>query len=183
MLITRQWAKLLIDVLIGLVFRILVTVQRSRHYLISTPNLIARERVCGFWLRLQGKLHSRSHTASPANDPATGVCGCHTAWVKGTKYNPGDVVSVGVSASPVRKVSYECLSWPLSDYCAIFGPTEFGGNQGWKLKGSCDGEMSPTASPDFVTLTDLGGCPDPWSASSADSYTGGTLVLAPASEA
>jgi len=107
-------------------------------------------------------------TASPNFDVAN-VAVCPGEWVAGTNtaYEEGDMVSVSVSTTPIRKVAYKCKAWPYSGYCGQFSPTEYGGNQGWALVGSCNGSIGPTMSPVFVSMSEYGdGCPQEWSASS-----------------
>lgn len=117
-------------------------------------------------------------TASPSVDPNTVVGSCPEEWSAGdnTKYEEGDMVSVAVSTIPIRKVAYSCRAWPLSGFCGQFSPTEFGGDQGWALKGSCDGSVGPTTSPSFDALASSGrACPEDWSASKTD-YAAGDQV-------
>ena len=43
--------------------------------------------------------------------------------------------------------------------------------------GYCEGTITPTTSPDYVSLTDLGGCPEDWSTKSdSDRYEEGDRV-------
>eukprot|EP00584_Thalassiosira_punctigera_P002647 CAMPEP_0172527200 /NCGR_PEP_ID=MMETSP1067-20121228/1937_1 /TAXON_ID=265564 ORGANISM="Thalassiosira punctigera, Strain Tpunct2005C2" /NCGR_SAMPLE_ID=MMETSP1067 /ASSEMBLY_ACC=CAM_ASM_000444 /LENGTH=652 /DNA_ID=CAMNT_0013310885 /DNA_START=110 /DNA_END=2068 /DNA_ORIENTATION=- len=121
---------------------------------------------------------SRGPTGAPSFDPANSVGACPDEWSAGsnTKYEEGDLVSVSVSTTPIRKVAYRCKAWPYSGHCGQYSPTVFGGDQGWTFAGSCDGSTGPTASPVFVSLTtDSSGCPAEWSASTTD-YEAGDRV-------
>jgi len=118
-------------------------------------------------------------TSSPTFDEIEDIgSGCPSTWEAGsnTKYEEGDMVSVEVSDSPARSIVYECKAWPFSGFCGQLSPIVFGGDQGWKLKGSCSGSVGPTSSPSFDKLTvDTDGCPQDWSASTTD-YEAGDLV-------
>jgi len=117
-------------------------------------------------------------TGAPSFDPENSVGGCPDEWVAGdnTLYEEGDMVSVSVSTTPIRKIAYRCKAWPLSGFCGQFAPNVFGGDQGWTLAGSCDGSYGPTSSPTFDALAVVGnGCPTEWSASTTD-YVAGDLV-------
>jgi hypothetical protein len=64
---------------------------------------------------------------------------------------------------------YECKAWPSGAHCsqAGFEPgsdsvTEYW-KEAWTLVGYCSGTIAPTTSPVYVTLADMGGCPDEWS--------------------
>lgn len=115
-------------------------------------------------------------TGSPTFDDLQLVGGCPDEWSSAAEYEEGDKVSVEVSASPLRTVVYKCKAWPYSGYCGQLSPTEFGGNQGWKLEGYCTGTNEPTSSPTFDQLIDDGsGCPQVWSASTKD-YEAGDKV-------
>mmetsp|Transcript_3382 Transcript_3382/g.6143 ORF Transcript_3382/g.6143 Transcript_3382/m.6143 type:complete len:657 (+) Transcript_3382:92-2062(+) len=130
------------------------------------------------WTAVGYCMGSMGPTSAPSFDPANSVGACPDEWSSGTntKYEEGDMVSVTVSSIPLRKVAYKCKAWPFSGHCGQFNPTQFGGDQGWTLAGSCDGSIGPTASPSFdkLALTGLG-CPAEWSASSTD-YEAGDMV-------
>lgn len=116
-------------------------------------------------------------TASPSFD-ALNVGVCPDEWSSGSNvaYEEGDMVSLTVSNVPLRKVAYKCKAWPYSGYCGQFSPTEYGGDQGWALAGSCNGSIGPTASPVFQSLAEYGdGCPEDWSVSTT-TYDAGDLV-------
>jgi len=121
---------------------------------------------------------SGAPTTSPVFTPAGSVGVCPDAWARGSNvaYEEGDMVSVTVSASPLRQVAYRCKAWPFSGFCGQFSPIEFGGDQGWVFAGSCDGSIGPTQSPSFDSLSSTGmGCPEMWSASTT-TYEAGDLV-------
>lgn len=49
----------------------------------------------------------------------------------------------------------------------------------WDIVGHCSGTITPTSSPSFVTLENLGGCPDSWMVTSAgDAYEENDIVEA-----
>jgi len=116
-------------------------------------------------------------TSSPSFDELKSVGACSEDWSSGgnVKYEEGDMVSVNVSTTPLRKVSFRCKAWPFSGHCGQYSPTQFGGDQGWAFVGGCDGSIGPTASPSFDQLADGGACPDDWSSSKTD-YMPGDLV-------
>ena len=118
-------------------------------------------------------------TSSPTFDELEDIgSGCPGEWEGGTNtaYEEGDMVSVEVSDSPPRSIVYKCKAWPYSGFCGQLSPTVFGGDQGWKLFGSCLGSVGPTSSPTFDKLdVDTDGCPQEWSASTKD-YEAGELV-------
>jgi len=88
-------------------------------------------------------------TGSPSFDPINNVGPCPEEWAAGsdTKYEEGDIVSVTTSTTPVRKAAFRCREWPLSGFCGQFSPTNFGGDLGWIIMGSCDGTFAPTGAP------------------------------------
>ncbi|EJK52208.1 hypothetical protein THAOC_28548 [Thalassiosira oceanica] len=107
-----------------------------------------------------------SPTTSPSfdRDPAKHVGGCPDEWVEGTNaaYEEGDMVSVTVSTSPLRKIAYTCKTWPFSGFCGLYAPNSGrpDDQQGWRMNGSCSGSIRPTAAPSFGALNLVaGGCP------------------------
>ncbi|KAL3783692.1 hypothetical protein HJC23_000101, partial [Cyclotella cryptica] len=74
---------------------------------------------------------------------------------------PGDKVSIEVNPGTI--LIYECQSFPNSGYCSQYEPGHWS-KLGWTLKGYCDGTISPTKAPSFVSLTDNNGCPKVYSA-------------------
>ncbi|EJK59466.1 hypothetical protein THAOC_20308 [Thalassiosira oceanica] len=105
-------------------------------------------------------------TPTPPPTPAvwSSESGCPGAYVSGTDYEPTEKVSV---AGATHTDVYECAAAPNNLFCGKSG-YEPGTGQYWETVwtalGSCSGSMSPTASPNFSTLTDAGGCPDAWEA-------------------
>ncbi|EJK66698.1 hypothetical protein THAOC_12356, partial [Thalassiosira oceanica] len=61
----------------------------------------------------------------------------------------GDRVSLVISATPARRVVYECKSGAFSAYCSqpAFVPGGQNTAMAWDIKGYCEGTISPTASP------------------------------------
>ena len=74
-------------------------------------------------------LDSMVPAPSPSFDPATTIGKCPNQWIKGilTTYWEGDMVSAVMLTSPPRQMAYKCKEWSFSNYCGLFGPTEFGG--------------------------------------------------------
>ncbi|KAL7528614.1 hypothetical protein ACHAXR_002535, partial [Thalassiosira sp. AJA248-18] len=66
-----------------------------------------------------------------------------------TSYLAGDKVTYTVSTNPVRKLVYECRTWPHSGYCskAAFAPGSIHDSYGWTFLGSCTGSITPTPAP------------------------------------
>lgn len=119
---------------------------------------------------------SMGPTSSPSFNALTTVGACPDEWSSSAEYEEGDMVSVSVSTTPIRKVAYKCKAWPYSGHCAQFSPAAYGGDLGWALAGSCDGSVGPTSSPSFDKLQDVGtGCPDAYSAST-NNYEAGDKV-------
>jgi hypothetical protein len=102
-------------------------------------------------------------TPSPTNKPTyaqwTGA-GCPDAWVSGHDYE-------GNELAEVDGVVYRCSNaLAVAQWC--------GGEQykpgdslyweiAWTRLGSCDGTISPSKSPMYVSITNAGGCPDDYS--------------------
>ena len=94
-------------------------------------------------------------TISPTASPSFGVIdlvpgGCPGVYDKtNTSYEAGDAVSYVASTTPPRTIVYECRPYPFNGYCnqAAFAPGTVNVNEGWELKGYCEGTMSPTAAP------------------------------------
>lgn len=122
---------------------------------------------------------SMGPTTSPSFETLASVGACPDEWSSSDDYEEGDMVSVSVSTTPIRKVAYKCKAWPYSGHCAQFSPeNELGGSLGWTLAGSCDGSVGPTSSPSFDKLQDIGdGCPDQWSASTTDYEAGDKVTM------
>jgi hypothetical protein len=101
--------------------------------------------------------------------------GCPSAWVSGTAYAAGAMVSAGGK-------SFQCNAHPMSLFCGQSGyepNTEmFGGayKLAWTDKGSCAGTLAPvTASPTVTPVyTVAGACPAAYAAGAA--YSAGTKV-------
>merc|ERR1719217_1575095 len=101
-------------------------------------------------------------TVTPTPPPTPPVysstdSGCPGAYVAGTDYAAAAKVSVqGATHTEV----YECAAAPNNLFCGKSG-YEPGTGQYWETVwtalGSCSGTISPTASPNFSTLTDAGG--------------------------
>lgn len=96
--------------------------------------------------------------APPTNKPTYAQWsgkGCPNAWVSGHSYEGGD-------HAEINSVVYQCSN----TFYAFCGQYNFKPGdslyweQAWTLLGSCSGTISPTGSPIFVSLPDVGGCPD-----------------------
>ena len=84
--------------------------------------------------------------------------GCPKPWVAGMSYGSGDLVQR-------EGIVYKCLDAGFSSFCGQSGFVPGDGDslfwkQAWVLLGSCSGTISPSASPNFLSLDDAGGCPD-----------------------
>ena len=85
--------------------------------------------------------------------------GCPAAYVGGTAYDAGDLVSV---QQTYFTAVYKCADAPTNQFCGMAGYEAGEGlytDQAWTLMGSCEGSLSPTGSPSFEVLADAGGCP------------------------
>lgn len=105
--------------------------------------------------------------------------GCPEEYDSSHEYEASDKVSVPVNAD--ESVVYQCSSdVHLSRYCNQYEP----GNEyklGWTLVAHCDGTISPTASPNFVKLTEVGdGCPKEYDVNTE--YETGDKVTVPVSD-
>ena len=91
-------------------------------------------------------------------------------------YDAADVVSVD-------GLVYKCAAVPTNQFCGMKGYSP-GNDQywssAWSVLGSCDGTLAPTSSPNFVVLTNVGGCPKEWEANgvhaTGDAYEEGDMV-------
>ena len=93
-----------------------------------------------------------------SNHPKWTGEGCPKPWVAGTVYAPGDLVQRD-------DMVWKCLDAGFSSFCGQSGFKPGDGDsmfwkQAWVLLGSCDGTISPSTSPNFISLGDAGGCPD-----------------------
>jgi len=101
--------------------------------------------------------------------------GCPKAFVAGTDYDAGDIVSVVKSA---YTSVYQCAGEPTNQFCGMAGYEAGEGlywEQAWTDLGRCAGTISPTDSPVFVSLADAGGCPKEYE-NSGDDYEEGDRV-------
>jgi hypothetical protein len=94
----------------------------------------------------------------------TDAGGCAPDYSDSATYEAGDKVSV--EGNGVQKIVYECKAFPDDGYCSSYEPGHWS-KLGWKLVGYCEGTISPTASPVFISLTDHNGCPNAYDASTA----------------
>ncbi|EJK76968.1 hypothetical protein THAOC_01236, partial [Thalassiosira oceanica] len=99
--------------------------------------------------------------ASAAPPSWEGV-GCPAPYQPGAAYEPSDVVSVPIEDEDFSLV-YECAE-NFNLFCGQegFHPSSDHGALAWKELGSCSGTISPTQSPVFEVLVDMGGCPAGW---------------------
>merc|ERR1719337_678662 len=97
----------------------------------------------------------------------TETCACSTT---GCPTSPGQTTGCEKKTTTTEVHNYQCVSGENSAYCSMdgFEPAgQFSGSAWTKESAVCVGvvgSMSPTASPNFSTLTDAGGCPDAWEA-------------------
>lgn len=128
--------------------------------------------------------------------------GCPKAYEAAVVYEPGDVVSVGEEEPPVAAPTlppvaaptlppvaertltavsytsvYECKAEPYNQFCGMVGFEPGEGQawkEGWVEVGSCSGTLTPTTSPNYDVLEDMGGCPSEFDGS--DKYEAGDQV-------
>ena len=111
------------------------------------------------WENAWALLGSCSGTIAPSASPVyvslTDAGGCPDAFDSEATYEEGSKVMM-------NGLVYKCRTWPNSAYCSMLGyePDSVNSADAWELLGYCDGSMSPTASPVYVSLDDVGGCPD-----------------------
>lgn len=102
-------------------------------------------------------------TSTSASVPpwSTTDAGCPAEYESGSSYEGGDVVSLD-------GLVYRCVE-EYSLFCGVVGyePGTLHSSLAWTELGSCSGLLSPTASPNFQVLENLGGCPDEYEASRA----------------
>ena len=99
-----------------------------------------------------------SGQTNDSNQPKWTGKGCPKPWAADMDYAPGDLVQR-------EGMVYKCLDAGFSSFC---GQSSFKPGNGdsmfweqvWVLLGSCEGTMSPSTSPNFISLGDAGGCPD-----------------------
>ena len=107
-----------------------------------------------------------SGTLAPTTHPnfgdLTNQGGCPSAYSASSTYGAGDKVSVS-------QIVYKCKAWPYSGFCnsgGVYAPGGDYSDMGWTVLGYCSGTLAPTTHPDFTDLTNQGGCPSAYSASS-----------------
>ncbi|KAL7515091.1 hypothetical protein ACHAXN_013049 [Cyclotella atomus] len=97
-----------------------------------------------------------SPTSKPTYKAWTGA-GCPKARVAGAFYEPGELAEVdGVAykCSTANFVNAWCGNSSYKPGDSLFW------EEAWTLLGSCTDTIAPTGSPNYVSLTDAGGCPD-----------------------
>lgn len=124
---------------------------------------------------LQG---SCSGTIAPTSSPVfvslPDTSGCPEKYSASMQYYSGDRVSVYLDSE--RAVVWECKQYPNGPYCNQYPPND-DSRLGWSKVGSCTGTMSPTSSPIFVNLAEVGdGCPKTYDV--ATRYITGDLATA-----
>jgi len=130
------------------------------------------------WKEVWTQLGSCQGTISPTTSPNYNLPvfgGCPEAFSSDSVYEEGDLVSF-------QNIVFKCLPFPYSAWCSheLYAPATTTQNwqNAWEMTGTCDGTMSPTASPAFDALVDVNGCPDEYVEGSV--YEGGdrvTLVI------
>jgi len=96
------------------------------------------------WTKLGSCSGSITPTSSPVIDASASLGACPDDWEANAPYDTGDRVSVDVSATPERKVVFECGGYPYDAFCRMHSPLVHGGDLGWTLVGSCDSGASPS---------------------------------------
>ena len=102
--------------------------------------------------------------------------GCPGAYVAGTAYAAGDVVSTKTAGMPYTRV-FKCTGEPNNQFCGKSGYEPGIGlysSNAWTELGNCVGSLAPTDSPNFDVLKGVGGCPLKYS--SSGTYTEGDEV-------
>lgn len=118
-------------------------------------------------------LGSCNGTIAPTDSPVfvslTNEGGCPIAFDGGEDYEEGDKISKD-------GLVYQCKPRPQSLHCSQTGyepGTSIGSDEAqivehwkaaWSVVGYCSGTIAPTTAPVFVSLPDVGGCPEEWSA-------------------
>jgi len=119
------------------------------------------------WTSLGSCTGTISPTTSPNYVALADEGGCPGAFDGGADYEQGDKISLD-------GLVYQCRPWPASAHCSQTGyepGTSLGTGaqlvehwrEAWSVVGYCEGTIAPTTSPVFVSLADVGGCPDDWS--------------------
>jgi hypothetical protein len=121
------------------------------------------------WLEAWTLLGSCSGTIAPTTlSPTTTLPGCPSAWVVGTDYAAGDIVSAGGKR-------FQCKAHPMTVFCGQAGyepNIELHGGAytlAWTTLGYCAGTLAPsTASPSGIPVYTVGGaCPATFAAGGA----------------
>ena len=129
-----------------------------------------------FWLEAWTVKGSCSGTIAPTTlSPTAKQAGCPSAWVSGTVYTAGAMVSTGGK-------SFQCNAYPMSLFCGQTGyepnTEKFGGayKLAWTTIGTCVGTLAPTtASPSVTPVYTVGGaCPAAYAAGAT--YSAGSKV-------
>ncbi|KAK1735649.1 PT domain-containing protein [Skeletonema marinoi] len=123
---------------------------------------LCNDQVCWpiAWTYIKGCTGTITPTATPTFDPAD----------EGTDYEEGDKMSIISDGEDYGKI-YKCKGWPYTGHCKseAFSPLntakacsgEVCWPVAWTYEGGCTGTITPTAAPQFTTLSqwDKQGCP------------------------
>ena len=115
-----------------------------------------------YWESAWTLLGSCSGTIAPSASPVyvsiPNAGGCPEAFSSSNTYEEGDKVEA-------NGLVYKCRAWPNSAWCNSVGyePGDDSSADAWEVLGYCEGSIAPTASPNFVSLADAGGCPETYS--------------------
>ncbi|KAK1733587.1 hypothetical protein QTG54_015760 [Skeletonema marinoi] len=132
---------------------------------------LCNDQVCWpiAWSYLGGCTGTLTPTATPTFDPAN-VGGCPDEFEEGTDYEEGDKMSIVADGEDYGKI-YKCKGWPFTGHCKseAFSPLntakacsgEVCWSEAWTYEGGCTGTITPTAAPQFNTLSQWvkQGCP------------------------
>ncbi|KAK1732557.1 PT domain-containing protein [Skeletonema marinoi] len=132
---------------------------------------LCNDQVCWpiAWTYIKGCTGTITPTATPTFDPAD-VGGCPDEFEEGTDYEEGDKMSIISDGEDYGKI-YKCKGWPYTGHCKseAFSPLntakacsgEVCWPVAWTYEGGCTGTITPTAAPQFTTLSqwDKQGCP------------------------
>lgn len=138
------------------------------------------------WVRESSECVGVAVTDAPSPSPTPEKWsgeGCPGGYTAGTEYQADDVVSADLAT---HRMVYKCKG-KLNSYCGALGYAPPEGphwKYAWEEMGSCSGTIEPTRSPVYVSMADMGGCPEAWTPADASAgpvdlyYEGGDRVSA-----
>ncbi|KAL7502270.1 hypothetical protein ACHAXN_000843, partial [Cyclotella atomus] len=112
-----------------------------------------------YWSSAWTLLGSCAGTIAPTSSPVfkllVNAGGCPDEYDPSTTYEEGDMATSD-------GIVYKCRSWPTSGWCSVdvYAPGGVYSKIAWTTLGYCEGTISPTTAPAFLSLKDHNGCPD-----------------------